>query len=48
MKVYAPIDELLSEDNPPKYRGTTMTGYTEFIRKKWLDGSSALLHFRLS
>lgn len=46
MKVYDPIDELLSEENPPKYRGATMISYTVFARKKGLDGSSALLHFQ--
>ncbi|KAL8491012.1 hypothetical protein ACS0TY_022866 [Phlomoides rotata] len=45
--VYAPIKELLSEDNPPKYKATTATEYTEFFRAKGLDGTSALLHFKL-
>ncbi|KAL0433377.1 UNVERIFIED_CONTAM: 1-aminocyclopropane-1-carboxylate oxidase3 [Sesamum latifolium] len=46
-KVYAPIKELLSEDDPPKYRQTTANEYTEFFRAKGLDGTSALLHFRI-
>ncbi|KAG8370380.1 hypothetical protein BUALT_Bualt14G0111000 [Buddleja alternifolia] len=46
-KVYAPMTELLSEENPPKYRPTTIKEYTEYFRAKGLDGTSALLHFRL-
>ncbi|XP_073283454.1 1-aminocyclopropane-1-carboxylate oxidase homolog 1-like [Primulina huaijiensis] len=46
-RVLAPIKELLSEHDPPKYRATTATEYTEFYRRKGLDGTSALLHFRL-
>ncbi|KAK4388175.1 1-aminocyclopropane-1-carboxylate oxidase1 [Sesamum angolense] len=46
-KAYAPIKELLSEDEPPKYRPTTPKEYTDFFRAKGLDGTSALLHFRL-
>lgn len=45
--VLAPINELLSEDNPPKYKPTTATEYTNFFRAKGLDGTSALLHFKL-
>ncbi|KAL8026400.1 hypothetical protein ABFX02_14G024800 [Erythranthe guttata] len=46
-KVLAPIEEMLSEENPPKYRPTTAKEYTDFFRAKGLDGTSALLHFRL-
>ncbi|KAH6834565.1 2-oxoglutarate and oxygenase superfamily protein [Perilla frutescens var. hirtella] len=45
--IHAPIKELLSEKNPPKYRGTTAEEYSEFFRNKGLDGTSALLHFEL-
>ncbi|KAL0366980.1 UNVERIFIED_CONTAM: 1-aminocyclopropane-1-carboxylate oxidase1 [Sesamum radiatum] len=45
-KVYAPIKELLSEDNP-QVPPTTAKEYSEFFRAKGLDGTSALLHFRL-
>ncbi|KAF3663554.1 putative 1-aminocyclopropane-1-carboxylate oxidase -like protein [Capsicum annuum] len=46
-KLYGPITVLLSEDNPPKYRATTVEDYTHYFRKKGLDGASALLHFKI-
>ncbi|KAH6778019.1 2-oxoglutarate and oxygenase superfamily protein [Perilla frutescens var. frutescens] len=45
--VHAPIKELLSVKNPPKYRGTTAEEYSEYFCNKGLDGTSALLHFEL-
>nr|AYC63495.1 2-oxoglutarate-dependent dioxygenase [Scoparia dulcis] len=44
---YEPIKELLSQENPSKYRGTTIKEYTTFFRNKGIDGTSALQHFRL-
>ncbi|WCJ23998.1 2-oxoglutarate (2OG) and Fe(II)-dependent oxygenase superfamily protein [Euphorbia peplus] len=46
-RIYGPIKELLDEDNPPKYRETTVKEYASYYVAKGLDGTSALLHFRL-
>ncbi|WCJ23985.1 2-oxoglutarate (2OG) and Fe(II)-dependent oxygenase superfamily protein [Euphorbia peplus] len=46
-KLYGPIKKLLSEDNPPKYKETTVSNYTEHYKSKGLDGTSALVAFKL-
>nr|XP_023881483.1 1-aminocyclopropane-1-carboxylate oxidase homolog 1-like [Quercus suber]XP_023904768.1 1-aminocyclopropane-1-carboxylate oxidase homolog 1-like [Quercus suber]POE74185.1 1-aminocyclopropane-1-carboxylate oxidase like 1 [Quercus suber] len=46
-KLYGPVKELLSEDNPPKYRETTVRDYCNYFNEKGFDGTSALPHFRL-
>ncbi|VYS70875.1 unnamed protein product [Arabidopsis thaliana] len=45
--VYGPMKELVSEENPPKYRDTTLREYSEGYFKKGLDGTSHLSNFRL-
>ncbi|KAL1208502.1 1-aminocyclopropane-1-carboxylate oxidase-like protein 11 [Cardamine amara subsp. amara] len=46
-KVYGPMKELVSEENPPKYRDTTLREYSEGYFKKGLDGTSHLSNFRI-
>ncbi|KAI9087417.1 hypothetical protein K1719_030557 [Acacia pycnantha] len=46
-KPYGPIKKLLSEDNPPKYRETTVEEYLAYFCTKGLDETSALTHFRI-
>ncbi|KAM1301645.1 hypothetical protein ACFX2H_012653 [Malus domestica] len=46
-KLYGPIKELVSEDNPPKYKETTVRDYVAYFNNKGLDGTSALSHFKL-
>ncbi|KAJ4825725.1 hypothetical protein Tsubulata_001229 [Turnera subulata] len=46
-RLYGPIKELLTEENPPKYRETTVREYSAHYKDKGIDGTSALLDFRL-
>ncbi|KAG2267362.1 hypothetical protein Bca52824_061917 [Brassica carinata] len=45
--VYRPIKELLSEENPPKYKDFTLEDYTKGYIEKGLDGTSHLSRFKI-
>ncbi|CAN0896221.1 1-aminocyclopropane-1-carboxylate oxidase homolog 1 [Linum grandiflorum] len=44
---YGPIEELLSENEPPRYRHTTAAEFNAHYFSKGLDGTTALAHFKL-
>ncbi|KAJ4872072.1 1-aminocyclopropane-1-carboxylate oxidase-like protein 7 [Raphanus sativus] len=45
--VYGPIKELLSGENPPKYREFTVPKYSKGYIEKGLDGTSHLLNYKI-
>lgn len=45
--VYGPIKELISEENPPKYRNINLKEYTNGYFEKGLDGTSYLSNFKI-
>ncbi|GMI64197.1 hypothetical protein like AT1G06620 [Hibiscus trionum] len=46
-RVFGPIKELLSEENPPRYRQTTVKEFVSYIHEHGLDGTSPLHLFKL-
>ncbi|XP_020575657.1 1-aminocyclopropane-1-carboxylate oxidase homolog 1-like [Phalaenopsis equestris] len=46
-RTYAPIKELLSATDPPKYKEVIVSEYEHYSRSKGLDGISALDKFRI-
>ncbi|KAI3700728.1 hypothetical protein L2E82_45366 [Cichorium intybus] len=46
-KVYGPIKELVSDDNPAKYKETTVHDFIQYSVSKGPEGTPRLLHFKL-
>jgi len=46
-RIYGPIKELLSGDNPAKYRETSISDLTVHYTQKCSSGTSPLLHIRI-
>lgn len=46
-RMYGPIKELISDENPPLYRETTVKDFVSHFFKKGLDGVSALQYLKL-
>lgn len=46
-KLYGPIKELVSEDNPPKYRETTVSAYIQHSLITALDGTPRIRHLKI-
>ncbi|XP_061348781.1 1-aminocyclopropane-1-carboxylate oxidase homolog 1-like [Gastrolobium bilobum] len=44
---YGPIKELLSKENPAKYRETSISDFVLHFSKNCMNGTSPLLHFRI-
>ncbi|XP_074577615.1 1-aminocyclopropane-1-carboxylate oxidase homolog 7-like [Curcuma longa] len=47
-RLYGPIKELISEENPPLYKEIMVRDYVAYYYSRGLDGKSTISHFRLS